>query len=366
VIYLSALARGYCVVPEPMPVVAQLLILTAANAKIAPGGTMNIDIPALDVPGTVSGAGPSDTLANLDWVKYSANTGTNELMKKLQAAGVAQSQGQDIDLAKQEEFLATLGGISDEIKKESAEVHAEREQQRENEAAILNEGQMLVDAHNVETTQASLYNQAAQVSNVVLLSGRQWQDSLYQANEVESYISTQEDDRGAVVGAGSEVLQAARNQIQELETGCEVEADKLHSKCLDGLFEWNFNAISMINEQTYAIYDMRERQAQMDVQLELAHERVLMLIQTMAEEKAKVKSVGALAEENQGASLLQERAKEVLSPKFAMKPQGLQNGQSLDEIGFWKKLKLMKDMFEERFGELDTPMDLIAQKLHDA
>lgn len=333
--------------------IAQLFILASAQFS----GRPHIPGGALDTPGSIRGA-PETHKIDWDWASVSALSGENGILDRLRNAGMPQSEGQEIDLEKQSQYIATINTLSDEIEQEAAQVAKEREEQQANEQSLVDEGNLLVDAHNQEEQQASLYNAAASVSNAMLVSGSAWEMSLGQAQAVESLINGQEDNRGSTVAAGQEIIAAAERQLEELDRDVESKVSQLREGCVKTAFEWNMKATTECNEGTWGVADLLDRTKLIKTQLTLAHDECVQLLKFMGTSLLEVNSTSSTA------SLLQERAKEVLSIPVVKDKKGLINAEA---SGFWKKLSVMKDMFEHHFQEdIGTPMHLIAQKFHDA
>lgn len=330
-----------------------LLVLVAADAAEPSGNALSI--PYLSTPSSIEGKPIPVPSAN-PWRASSALTGTGEFLNKIRAMykDADQPKGQEIDLEKQKQYVAEINTLSQQIEAEAAAAKAAQDDANKNEERIVKEGDALVQVHGQEAAQASLFNAAASVANQLLLSEHSWQGALGQAGKVESFVAGDDNDIVGVLDGGEAVLTAADKQLQELDDEVHERADELNAE-MKSLFEWNFKATQQVNDQTHGLVDLMERTARLTSDFDAAHDKIVEMIQTLASEQKDVH--GATA-----ASLLQERAQAaVTQPRGKLLVDG-----GLDDIGFWQKLHVLKDLFETKFDETLEPISMIQKKFHDA
>lgn len=333
------------------------LVLVSANGP----EHSSLHIPYLSSPTNVEGKPLPVESAN-PWKASSQLTGNDDFLnriKNMYSGDATQAEGNNVNLALQQQYANTLNALSDEIAGEAADVKAAQDSQRENEQGIIAEGDALVQVHTQEQAQATLYNAAASVANQLLLSEHSWQSSLGQAGKVEAFVAGDNNDVIHVLDGGATVLDAAKQQLDNLQEDALSRADKLKEECQGPLFDWNFDATKQANEQTHGLVDLLERSDRLMVDFDKAHAKIVEMIQVLASEQKEVSGTTA---GGQTTSLLQTRAKAALAhPILPLK------GQSLEHIGFWSKLGVLKDLFEHKYeDEVLAPIAMIQKKFHDA
>lgn len=344
--------------------VLALVGLVAAEAEATPNGQV-LHIPYLNGPSGNLDSPPPEMSAN-PWRSASQLMGGHDMLTKLKTmySGGDQSQPGGIDLEQQQKYITELNAMSEEIAQQSASVSAARAQQRENDKAIMAEGEQLMTVHSQEQAQASLYNAAASVANQLLLSEHGWQSSLSQADKVENFLANDDNDILHVLDGGATVLEAAKQQISDLQTDAVARADKLKVTCMTPLFAWNFDATKQVNDQTITLVDLTERSKRLTEDFAKAHEKIVDMIGVLtAMQKEVTGTVEAESSLMQVNATLLARAKAALAQPILPL---MQDGKGLDDIGFWSKLSVLKDLFEAKFGETLEPIAMLEKKFHDA